>query len=111
MSESRHKRPAERAPSPSRPNKGRPSNDREATRAAADYAESLLEESVPFERENIDEIIGSLTKAPDDEWTRAQEDQVLEIFQSSGMKDTRDRMTLETLSDLQLRHSSSPPKT
>jgi hypothetical protein len=93
MSESRHKRPAERAPSPARPNKGRPSNDRDATRATADYVEALLEQLDPFERENTEEIIGSLTKAPNDEWTQAQEDQVMDIFQSSGMKVTRDRMT------------------
>lgn len=95
MSESQgNKRPATRASLSARPNKvGRPSNDRAATRDAAEYAESLIDGSVPFERNDIDEVVGHLTKPPDDEWTQTQEDEVIEMFQSSGMQRTRDKMT------------------
>ncbi|KAH7262927.1 hypothetical protein BKA59DRAFT_449146 [Fusarium tricinctum] len=95
MSESQgNKRPATRASLSARPNKvGRPSNDRAATRDAAEYAESLIDGSVPFEKDDIDEVVGHLIKPPDDEWTQTQEDEVIEMFQSSGMQDTRDKLT------------------
>ncbi|KAM0218057.1 hypothetical protein ACHAQD_006993 [Fusarium lateritium] len=97
MSENQgQKRPAEHAPSPVRPNKtGRHSNDQvaSATRDAAEYAAYLLDETAPFEKEDIDEVVGYLIKPPDDQWTQDQEDQVVERFRSLGMQDTRGRMT------------------
>ncbi|KIL95580.1 hypothetical protein FAVG1_00317 [Fusarium avenaceum] len=86
MSESQgNKRPADRDASPARPNK---ISKTEAAARAAKYAVEIVEDYDPFEvlSGDIDKIIGYQSKPPDDEWTQAQEDRVIEMFQSSGME-------------------------